>query len=123
MRYSILCTLVVIVLGSIYIFVTQTLFMLNSTIAIVSRLAIILFSVITLNSTIFSEDHNILTLRIFWFTTGFIVYCAGNVFVLGFFDYIVTLGVAYFILIWSINWILDIVGNGLFCVGIFLKNK
>jgi len=119
---------VIITLGGIFLFIwtVDKIFFdlpgsINEEMAILSRIFIIVLSVIALHTTARRTMLALTDEPLFWLTSGNLLYSAGIVLLLGLSNEIAAMGVSYFIAAWNINWSLDIIANVMFAKGFLCK--
>lgn len=94
---------------------------LNSSMAMTSRMFLLVMSLITLHSEVKSERTTLAERSVFWISAAVALYSSGTFMVLAFSNYLLKLGRPYFDVAWHINWGLLIVANLMYTKGMMCK--
>lgn len=96
---------------------------INSGMAIVSRIFLILMSLVTLQAAMKDERSHLTERPVFWVVIGAILYSAGTLVVVGLSNQLLQLGESYFVAAWHINWALLITANLFYTKGMLCKSQ
>lgn len=94
---------------------------LNNVLSTVSKIVLVVMSIVTLNTYLRSASSRLTREPIFWILAGMILYSSGSFVVFGLSNELLRLGRTYFDIGWHINWILLIVANLLYTKGLLCK--
>jgi len=95
--------------------------LLNSGMAMTSRIFLIVMSLVTLQAATKDEKPHLLERPIFWVGIGVVLYSSGTLLVLGLSNQLLKLGQTYFVVAWHINWSLLIAANLFYTKGMLCK--
>lgn len=93
----------------------------NNEMALISRGFIIAFSVLAVHSIAKATSRSLVDEPIFWVSTANILYSVGALFIFGFMNDLLRMGIVYFNAAWYLNWSLAIMANLMFTKGMMCK--
>jgi succinate dehydrogenase hydrophobic anchor subunit len=96
---------------------------INSILAMVSRVFLLVLSLVTLQALQEDEKTRLVDRPVFWVAAGVAVYACGTLLLLGLSNQLLKLGLPYFVFAWHINWFLLIVANLLYTKGLLCKSQ
>lgn len=96
---------------------------INNVMDLISRIFVLVMSLITLHSAMKDENSPLVDRSIFWVGVGAAIYSSGTLLLLGLSNHLLQLGTSYFLAAWHINWALLIVANLLYMKGILCKHQ
>jgi hypothetical protein len=96
---------------------------INSEMGMMSRIFLIVMSVVTLHAAVKDEKSHLLERPVFWVAMGVLLYASGTLLVLGLSNHLLQLGKPYFDVAWHINWSLLIIANLLYTKGMLCKSQ
>jgi hypothetical protein len=96
---------------------------IDSGMAVISRVFLIIMSVLTLHAAVKDEKSSLLKRPVFWAAMGVALYATGTLLVLGVSNQLLKAGMSYFAAAWHINWSLLIVANLLYTKGMLCKSQ
>jgi hypothetical protein len=96
---------------------------IDSAMAIVSRILLIVMSLVTLQAAMRDEQSHLTARPIFWVVIGVILYSSGTMLVFGLSNQLLKLGETYFIVAWHVNWSLLIIANLAYTRGMLCKSQ
>ena len=94
---------------------------INSGMAMISRMFLIVMSLITLYAEVMSERSNLAERSVFWISVGVALYSSGTLLAVASSNYLLGLRRAYFDVAWHFNWGLLVVANLMYTKGIMCK--
>ena len=89
--------------------------------AIVTRIVILVSSVIALYTVAARTSVSLTDEPLFWITSGNILYATGLIFLLTVNNDLLAFGPPYFAAAWNLNWVLIIIADALFAKGLLCK--
>ena len=96
---------------------------INNGMAMLSRIFVLVMSLMTLQATMKDESSPLLERAIFWIGLGAALYSSGTLLLLGLSNHLLQLGASYFLAAWHINWGLSIVANLFYTKGMLCKSQ
>lgn len=94
---------------------------INSEMGAVTRVFIIIVSLVTMHTIAKKLDSPLTDKPIFWVSAGFILYSAGTLFIVALSNVLLKMGYLYFLAAWYLNWSLTILSNLIFLKGFFCR--
>ena len=116
---SILFVLIWVIQKSVFSDPTQ----LNSGLAMITAIFLVLISIVTLNVFLKTSSSPLASEPLFWVLTGTIIYYSGSFAVMGLGNELLKLGMEYFELGWHVNWILVTCSMILYSLGFLCKSR
>jgi hypothetical protein len=95
----------------------------NNVMAMISRVFVLVMSLITLQAAMKDETSPLFERSIFWVGVGAAIYSSGTLLLLGLSNYLLQLGTSYFLAAWHINWALLIAANLFYTKGMLCKSQ
>jgi hypothetical protein len=91
---------------------------IDNVMELISRIFVLVMSLITLQLAMKDESSPLVQRSIFWVALGAAVYSSGTLMLLGLSNYLLQLGTSHFLAAWHVNWTFLIVANLLYMKGI-----
>jgi hypothetical protein len=96
---------------------------MNSGMAMISRMFVLVMSLITFQQTLKDERRHLVERPVFWVAMGAILYSCGTLLVVGLSNQLLQIGKTIFDVAWHINWSLLIIANLFYTKGILCKSE
>jgi len=94
---------------------------INNAMEMISRIFILVMSLISLQASMKDESSPLVERSVFWVGLGAALYSSGTMVLVGLSNYLMQLGNSYFLAAWHINWALLIVANLFYTKGMLCK--
>jgi hypothetical protein len=95
----------------------------RSGMAMISRIIVLVMSLMTLHSTLKDERAHLVERPVFWVAMGAVLYTSGTLLVVGLSNELLALGPTYFVAAWHVNWTLLIIANIFYTKGMLCKSE